>query len=49
MAKKKYDGTHGKRGQKVGWHDYKYGNISERRLYDLRGKVIAKIPKKRKQ
>ena len=47
MAKKR--GSYGKRGQKVGWHDYKYGSTHERRLYSKTGKVKAKIPIKRKK
>lgn len=30
--------------KKEGWHDFKYGNIHERRLYGKHGKVLAKIP-----
>lgn len=33
--------------KKTGWHDYKYGNIHERRLYGAHGKVLAKIPIKK--
>ena len=46
MTKKK---KYGKRGQKIGWHDYKYGDTFEIRLYSKTGKVKAIIPKKRKK